>query len=164
MGSGKTTVGRIAARQLGWRFIDIDRVVRRRSGMAVDRIFRERGEGAFRRLESRALAEAARGRDQVVATGGGAAGLRANVAAMRASGLVVWLNVSFVRAARRIQKQGAARRPLAPRGPREPLKRLFASRLELYRKAAHWSVPAGGAAPSRIAARIVRRMEREAAR
>ena len=72
MGSGKTTVGRMLARALGWDFVDLDREISRRSGLAIPEIFETSGEDHFRDLEHRALLATLDGeRERVVACGGG---------------------------------------------------------------------------------------------
>ena len=70
-GSGKTTVGRLLAGLWGVPLVDIDAEVVRVAGRSIAAIFADAGEGAFRDLESAALAEALE-REAVVATGGGA--------------------------------------------------------------------------------------------
>ena len=52
-GTGKTTVGKRLAVQLGYRFVDTDRLIEARSGMTVPEIFERRGQAAFRALEAR---------------------------------------------------------------------------------------------------------------
>ena len=72
MGSGKTTVGRILARTLGWEFVDLDRAIAKGAGRAISVIFAHSGEEHFRDLEHRALLAALGGaRESVVACGGG---------------------------------------------------------------------------------------------
>src|SRR4028118_209190 len=68
MGGGKTTVGRMLARALGWDFVDLDREISRRSGLAIPEIFETSGEDHFRDLEHRALLATLGGeRERVVA-------------------------------------------------------------------------------------------------
>ena len=72
MGSGKSTVGRLVADSLRWRFIDLDEAVAERAGLPIPEIFESRGEPHFRNLERRELMHALDGpRESVVACGGG---------------------------------------------------------------------------------------------
>jgi shikimate kinase len=72
MGSGKTTIGRILARKLGWEFVDLDRTITRDAGRGIPEIFELFGEGHFRDLEHSALLAALDGAPRrVVACGGG---------------------------------------------------------------------------------------------
>jgi len=72
MGSGKSTVGRIVAEELGWEFVDLDAVVAERAGLSIPEIFESSGEPHFRNLERLALFDALDGlRERVVACGGG---------------------------------------------------------------------------------------------
>lgn len=75
MGAGKTTVGEALARRLGWRFLDLDRLIEERDGRTVEQIFQQSGEPAFRDRERELLQEAVerhRAGGCVVALGGGA--------------------------------------------------------------------------------------------
>src|SRR5918995_4211527 len=69
MGTGKSTVGRLLADLLGFQFVDTDAVIERRFG-AVETIFRERGEDAFRAIEREVAGELTAGDRVVIATGG----------------------------------------------------------------------------------------------
>ena len=51
MGSGKSTVGRIVAKTLGWEFIDLDRRIEKRVGLSIPELFESSGEPFFRDLE-----------------------------------------------------------------------------------------------------------------
>ncbi len=97
MGSGKSTVGRLLARQLGWRFADLDELIESRAGLDIPTIFDRLGEPAFREMEhetlARVIGEAAeRDLPTVLALGGGTFAQPAGVALIRESGCpVVWL-------------------------------------------------------------------------
>jgi shikimate kinase len=69
MGTGKTTVGRLLAELLGYEFVDTDDVIERRYG-AIETIFGERGEDAFRAIEREVADDLADGDRLVIATGG----------------------------------------------------------------------------------------------
>ena len=71
MGAGKTSVGRLLARTLGWTFLDLDTHVEARTGSSVPELFAQHGEAHFRRLESSALANALAQNAMVLALGGG---------------------------------------------------------------------------------------------
>ena len=68
MGTGKTTVGRLLADLLGYEFVDTDEIIERRYG-AIETIFRERGEDAFRAIESELAVELSERSRCVFATG-----------------------------------------------------------------------------------------------
>ena len=72
MGSGKSTVGRIVASELGWDFVDLDREIEARAGRSIPEIFASSGEAGFRDLEHAVLLDTLDGGEgRVVACGGG---------------------------------------------------------------------------------------------
>ena len=72
MGSGKSTVGPLLARRLGWRFVDVDDVIESDAAMTIAEIFAHHGEPAFRDREHATIARLAAGDALVLALGGGA--------------------------------------------------------------------------------------------
>jgi shikimate kinase len=134
MAAGKSSVGYTLARELKCDFIDLDAVVERRAGKPIAEIFKSLGEPAFRKLEAEALDEVlSREVSCVVALGGGAFVQPANRERIaRSAGRVVFLEVSFDEAVRRIEKAGGVR-PLA--ASRELLGKLFQQRESIYRQA-----------------------------
>jgi shikimate dehydrogenase len=92
-GSGKSSLGREAARALGMPFVDIDSEIERDAGMPISRIFELHGEVFFRDAEAKAAAvAAARSVPAVIATGGGIVLRKENVAVLRESCFVVFLD------------------------------------------------------------------------
>lgn len=92
MGVGKTTIGKQLARELGYRFIDMDVLLEVRQGRTIRDIFAIDGESAFRQLESDLCHELAMWRGYVIATGGGALVNADNLAVFEKSNLVVCLD------------------------------------------------------------------------
>jgi len=98
MGSGKTTVGTLLARQLAWRFVDLDDRIEEDAGLRIPEIFARFGEPAFRQMEAgqlrAALGRAAEQKESLVlALGGGTYAQPGAPEFLRASGIpVIWLD------------------------------------------------------------------------
>lgn len=90
-GSGKSAVGRAVARELGRPFYDADREIVQAAGMEIPAIFASQGEGAFRDLESRVLAELGKKSGCVIATGGGSVLREENYDVLHQNGTIFWL-------------------------------------------------------------------------
>ena len=117
MGAGKSTVGPLLARQLGWRFLDLDREIERIAGQSVQAIFSTQGEARFRELEADATTGLAGSSEIVVAAGGGWMAQRSLPERMGAGTFTVWLQVTpqVVLASRKGRNRAAA---AGRRGPR----------------------------------------------
>ena len=94
MGAGKTTVGKLLAKQLGKTFIDSDEEIQRRTGVTIPHIFDVEGEAGFRVRESGVIQELLKQDDIVLATGGGAILSAQNRPLMKQNGVVVYLKSS----------------------------------------------------------------------
>lgn len=91
MGTGKSAVGRRAARRLGRRLVDMDTLIEQREGRPIPEIFREAGEPHFRALERALVVELAAERGLVISTGGGVVVNPDNIADFSRTGVVVCL-------------------------------------------------------------------------
>jgi len=135
MGAGKTTVGRELAARLGRRFLDSDEQVQSRTGLTVSEIWRAEGEGAFRRLESEALADALGSPSPVVvAAAGGAVLDPQNRRRLGDGATVVWLRARPSTSAQRVGPGDG--RPLLDDDPPATLERLAEVRHPLYEEVA----------------------------
>jgi len=150
MGSGKTSVGRLLARRLGYGFEDMDRRIEERAGRAIAEIFRDDGEEAFREREREDALALSRLRDRVVAAGGGAFTRPETRALLQEGALTVWLRCDLDRILARVPADGA--RPLA--GNRDIMRALLAEREPFYRMA-DVAVDASSGTPREVADRIV---------
>jgi shikimate kinase len=135
MGSGKTTVGRALADEIGWSFVDLDVEIERRAELTIPEIFDQRGEPAFRDLESALLKQYVRsiecGRPHVLSLGGGAFLSPPNVELVVNNGVSLWLDCPLDTIEQRVA--GSNHRPLA----RDPVKmrELYEARREGYSRA-----------------------------
>lgn len=157
MGSGKTAVGSLLARNLGREFVDLDARIEAATGRTVAEIFRERDEQGFRAIEGRMVAEVARLTGCVVATGGGVVTDPANVAALRQSGLLVWLRASPETILARIGGTGHLRPLLNVPDPLARIRALLAEREPRYAEA-DLIVDTDGQDVEGVVAEIVRRL------
>jgi shikimate kinase len=136
MGAGKTTVGRVLASSIGWRFIDIDEEIVRRAGMSIADLFRTSGETAFRAMESELTAGLSSVDRTVIAPGGGWIAAPENIERLPPMTCTVWLRVPVEEAVRRVRAAGI-RRPLLS-GPGDPVvaaRKLLDRREPLYGQA-----------------------------
>ncbi|KFB67116.1 shikimate kinase [Candidatus Accumulibacter vicinus] len=135
MGAGKTTIGKALARRLAYHFVDTDHEVEARTGVGLPTIFEIEGEEGFRKREAQVIAELADRDAQVVATGGGAVLRSENRQNLRASGLVIYLDVPLPTLHERTRHD--KKRPLLQvSDPRQKLRELHAQRDPLYREVA----------------------------
>ena len=137
MGSGKSTVGRSLAHELGWHFLDLDEEIERAAGSTIVQIFDTRGEEEFRQLESAALAHCVRavqhGKPHIVSLGGGAFLSDENFRLVSQNGVSIWLDCPLATIEKRLAASN--HRPLA-RDPQR-LREMFHSRRESYARAEH---------------------------
>lgn len=111
MGSGKTTLGRALAKELGLTFIDLDNYIELRRCKSINRIFEESGEDGFRTIERNLLHEVCEFENVVISAGGGTPCFFDNIDYMNAQGTAIYLQVSNERLLERL-RIAKSRRPL----------------------------------------------------
>ena len=139
MGSGKTTVGRMLAKELGYVFADTDNHITDLNHLSVHEIFVQKGEGCFREMERDAIREVSRAGDVVVATGGGAPCFFDNMDYMNGAGTTIYLKLTPRGLMKRLE-HGRDKRPLlrgkSDAGMLEYIETVLARREQFYSRAA----------------------------
>ncbi len=138
MGSGKTYQGMRLAKRLGVSFVDLDECIEAGEGRAIQAVFEQQGETAFRRIERQYLHELEHEAPCVVATGGGTPCFFDNMDWMNAHGTTVFLKTPVPVLAARLRTDPVVR-PLLAGVPEEHLEqhiaRLLEQRMPFYNKA-----------------------------
>ena len=134
MGSGKSSVGRLVAAQLRFRYVDTDELIEQRAGRTITQIFTENGEPFFRELEAQVVAELAQYENAVISTGGGMTANEANLASLKQHALVICLWASPETIWERVRHQ--SHRPLLrDPDPLEKIRKLLTARAPFYKQA-----------------------------
>ena len=130
-GCGKSTLGRLIAKELGREFVDCDAEIVKAAGCPIPEIFATGGESAFRAIETEVLAKLSKQSSLVIATGGGVITRPENFPLLHQNSRVLFLDIAP-------DELPTAGRPLSQ--SRTP-KALYAERLPLYRAAADLTLP-----------------------
>jgi shikimate dehydrogenase len=140
MGAGKSSVGRALAKKMGKVFVDVDRLIEKKAGKSINRIFAEDGEPAFRELEKSATFEVSSKGGQVIACGGGVVLNMKNTEVLKKTSVVIYLKASEEAIHKRISS-GRNKRPLlaGKNGP-GAIEVLMANRHPLYEQAADFTL------------------------
>jgi shikimate kinase len=133
MGTGKTTVGRVAAQRLGFALLDSDHEIERQQKKTIPDIFAQDGEPAFRALEQAFIESGHPAERTVIACGGGLVVQPGMLARLKARGVVICLHASLDTILARTARQ--RNRPLlAVDDPAERIRTLYAAREPIYRQ------------------------------
>jgi|TARA_R110001599_G_scaffold5120_1_gene25715 shikimate kinase len=157
MGAGKSTIGRLLAKELRYPFKDSDREIEAKTGADIPWIFDVEGEEGFRQREEAMIAELVLESGIVMATGGGVVMREANRQALAANGLVVYLRTSVDQQLQRTSKD--RQRPLLLNAdPERVLRDLMAKRDPLYREIADIIIDTDQRGPKVVVNTIVARL------
>jgi shikimate kinase len=131
MGVGKTTIGLLLAKRMKRKFVDVDSLIEEKMQMKISKIFEEKGEGFFRKIESEIISELSEKEGVVIAIGGGAVLKKANISNLMKNGIVICLNASVEEISRRIGDKKD--RPLIETQDKlQTLREIFSQRKALY--------------------------------
>jgi shikimate kinase len=153
-GCGKSTVGIVLAKLMGWHFLDTDVLIQTSTSRSLQDIVDSSGYMALRRIEEEVIL-GTRCRNHVIATGGSAVYSHPAMGHLKADGVVVFLDVDVATLASRIndfETRGLARRQ------EQTLLDLYAERLPLYRIHADTIVDCAGLTHEEVCAAIIDRL------
>ena len=134
MGTGKSSVGRLLAQHLHFKFVDTDEMIESLAGRSISQIFAQAGEDVFRGIERQVVAELAKAQRTVISTGGGLAANTENLTSLKTHALVVCLWASPDVIWGRVHAQ--THRPLLQGAdPMQKIRDLLAKREPFYKQA-----------------------------
>lgn len=137
MGSGKSSVGKLLAKELNFEFIDTDEEIEKANDLKISKIFKDFGEEYFRELETSYLKKLLLNKnDLILSTGGGLPLRDSNVKILRELGVVVYLKATKDTIVKRV-KDDNSRPLLASDHLEERVDSLLRSRESCYQAAAH---------------------------
>ncbi len=131
MGVGKSTIGRLLAKRLKVKFIDVDKVIEKKEQKSIKKIFEDDGEKYFRKLEEKITFKTLKNKEAVIALGGGAfinSEIREKILKSCKS---VWLKVDLNKLINRYKRNN--RRPLIDKKKLDTdVKKIYRSRKKIY--------------------------------
>ncbi len=136
MGSGKSTIGRILAKEIDSYFLDTDMLIENFENMKISEIFEKFGEDEFRKMEKRCFEWIKKDvKNTVISVGGG---LPVFIPEIKQAGKVIYLKVDFEDILKRMNEKELSKRPLFK--DKQKAKELFNKRDKIYSKLADYII------------------------
>tara|TARA_Y100000591_G_C21537681_1_gene547316 strand:+ start:45 stop:578 length:534 start_codon:yes stop_codon:yes gene_type:complete len=133
MGSGKSTIGRIIAKNVKKKFYDLDKIIENENNMSISEIFKRKGENFFRNYEEKVTIKTLKSSDSIIALGGGAF-LNSKIREeLKIQSITIWLKWSPNFLIPRIINSKT--RPVVNKLNEEDLLKLVDARSKIYSKA-----------------------------
>lgn len=136
MSSGKTTIGKPLAKELGYRFIDTDELLIKTYGMSIPEMFAKGGESYFRDLEHEIAKQVSELEKVVISTGGGMMTYERNAKVLSEKGTIIYIDQDFETCYQRLSQN--PERPLVKNNTKEQLYEKYCSRIPSYQKYASY--------------------------
>ena len=154
-GAGKSTLGKLLAKKIGWSFVELNKEVEQQNGLSVAEIIALYGQEGFRRMEQAALGQLlARKELMVLATGGGIVSEPLTFELILSSFYTIWLKAEPEEHMARVRKQGDLRPMADDRSAMAELRTILLSREPLYARASA-VVDTAGLSVDSAAARLI---------
>ena len=155
MGSGKSKVGRILAKNMGLPYIDVDKLITTKMNMSVNDIFERFGEPYYRAMEGFVLKQLLNEKKRsVICIGGGLATFEPNAAYLKTLGKVVYLKKPQAELAARLEEKRSDDPFFKGTKIADTVKKMLAEREPFYKKAADLVLDAKGMSAEQMAAEI----------
>ena len=133
MGSGKSTIGYLLSRSTNLKYVDIDKLIEKETGLKIYNIFEKKGEEYFRNLEEKITLKLLKGKKNILSLGGGGF-INKNIRKeVLSNNISFWLNWKSSTIIQRILK--SKKRPLAINSNENDLKKLINDRSKIYSEA-----------------------------
>ena len=131
MGVGKTTIGKILAKRLGYKFIDVDKLIEKKEGLAINLIFKNKGEDYFREIEYEITLLELKKNNSVISLGGGAFLNKEIRKSTKKFCVSFWLDVPIEKLIKRLKK--SKKRPLLfKKKIDDTVKKIYLDRKKIY--------------------------------
>ncbi|MCA6105644.1 helix-turn-helix transcriptional regulator [Bradyrhizobium cenepequi] len=154
-GAGKSTLGKMLAKRIGWSFVELNKEVERENGLSIAEIIALYGLEGFRRMEQAALKQLlARNELMVLATGGGIVSEPLTFDLILSSFYTIWLKAEPEEHMARVRRQGDLRPMADDRSAMAELRNILLSREPLYSRASA-VVDTAGLSVDAAAARLI---------
>src|SRR6201746_2282880 len=154
-GAGKSTLGKMLAKKIGWSFVELNKEIEAQNGLSVAEIMALYGQGGFRRMEQAALAQLlVRKELMVLATGGGIVSEPLTFELILSSFYTIWLKAEPEEHMARVRRQGDLRPMADDRSAMAELRTILLSREPLYARASA-VVDTAGLSVDNAAARLI---------
>lgn len=154
-GAGKSTLGKVLAKKIGWTFVELNKEIEAQNGLSVAEIIALYGQEGFRRMEQNALNQLlAQKEPMVLATGGGIVSEPLTFDLILSSFYTIWLKAEPEEHMGRVRKQGDLRPMADDRSAMAELRNILVSREPLYARASA-TVDTAGLSVDAAAARLI---------
>jgi shikimate kinase len=161
MGAGKTVVGEALAKKLNKEFVELDSLIEHKAGKSITEIFQHDGEIAFRELEIEVTKEVAKGKNLIIACGGGIVLNRINIDRLRNESRIVYLTASPRVILKRIVNDGEERPLLKTPDKAAEIQELLRFRKPFYERAADIKINTSKLDIDSVAEQIIGRLKQD---